>query len=111
MFSVSHFYNRPAHALRIFERVLREQGVLGRSLQALSHVYSLGTGIRLRFEFADSPPTADYRLAYCLGRLRTATAVAETGWQLDAVLPMKALWMPIGHFYLLKKCAGRMPPP
>ncbi len=105
MFSVSHFYNRPVHALRIFERVLREQGVLGRSLQALSHVYSLGTGIRLRFDFADSPATADYRLVYRLGWLRSAAEVAEAGWQLDAVVPMKALWIPIGHFYLLVKAS------
>jgi len=101
MFSVTHFYNRPVHAIRIFERVLREQGALGRSLHALTHVCSLGTGIRLRFAFAESAPMVDHRVVYWLGWLREASAVADAGWQLDAVLPMRALWITIGHFYLL----------
>ena len=67
MFSVTHFYNRPVHAIRIFERVLREQGALGRSLHALTHVCSLGIGIRLRFAFAESAPMVDHRLVYRLG--------------------------------------------
>ena len=103
MHTVCRFYNRPAHALRIFDRELRAQGVLGRSLHALTHVYSLGTGIRLRFEFADLPQTADYQLAYRLGWRREAAALADAGWQLHAVLPMTALWLPIGHFYVLRR--------
>ena len=53
-FTVSRFYNRPVHAISIFERVLKEQAVLGRTLHSLIHIYSLGTGIRFRFEFVDS---------------------------------------------------------
>ena len=103
MFIVTHFYNRPVHAIRIFDRVLQEQGELGRSLSSLDHVYSLGTGIRLRFNFAESVAKEDYRLVYRLGRLRAASAVADAGWTLDAIVPMRAAWIPIGHFYLLKK--------
>lgn len=103
MYTVTHFYNRPAHAIRLFDRLVSEQLALGRELHSLTHIYSLGTGIRLRFEFGSSAQPATYRLTYRLGRLRAAAAVSDAGWEMDAVVPMTAAWIPIGHFYRLKK--------
>ena len=102
-FTVSRFYNRPVHAISIFERVLKEPAVLGRTLHSLTHIYSLGTGIRFRFEFVDSINRPGFRLIYFLGRLRSAADVADAEWRLYQVVPMKALWIPIGYFYLLKR--------
>ena len=103
MICISKLYHRPAHAVRVFERVVEEQAVLGHSLHSLSHGYSLGTGVMLHFEFVDSPPTADCRLTYALGRRREASQVAAEGWTIDSVIPMTAAWIPIGYFYLSKK--------
>lgn len=101
-FTVTRFYNRPIHAIRVFERLVEQQAKLGRTLHTLTHIYSLGTGIRFRFEFVDSTERQDYRLIYFLGRLRPAADVANAEWGLDQIVPMKALWIPIGYFYLLR---------
>src|ERR1017187_7471399 len=103
MIEVRKFYNYPAHAVRVFERVVREQAALGRSLQSLTKGSFIGTGVSLRFEFAESPSTADYRLACFYGRRRAESDVAFQGWRFAYVLPMKCQWITIGYFYVLKR--------
>ena len=103
MIAVRKLYNYPAHAVRVFERVLREQAALGRSFQSLTKGSFIGTGVSLRFEFAESPEITDYKLTYFYGRRRDESDVAFQGWQFARVLPMKCQWITIGYFYVLKR--------
>jgi hypothetical protein len=103
MVSVRKIYNYPAHAVDVFYRVMSEHLSLGRSLHSLSKGYLLGTGVSLRFEFAESPDKMDHKLIYFYGRRRDDLQAKYEEWQIDTVLPMKIFWVSIGHFYLLKR--------
>lgn len=100
---IKKLYNYPAHAVRVFERVVQEQAALGRSLRSLTKGFLLGSGVSLRFEFADTPATVEQRLTYFYGRRREESDAVFQGWRVSAVLPMRAFWITIGYFYLLQR--------
>ena len=89
--------------MRVFERVVREHVALGHSLRTLTKGFFCGTGVTLRFEFAESPETAEHRLVYFFGHRRAESDAAFQGRQIAAVLPMRACWIPLGYFYHLRR--------
>ena len=99
---VKKLYNYPAHAVRVFERVVLEQAALGHSLSSLSKGFLLGTGVSLRFEFTDTPTTVEQRLTYFCGRRREVSDAVFHGWRVSTILPMRVFWIPVGYFYLLQ---------
>jgi len=103
MMMVKKVYQYPAHAVRVFDRVVREHVALGQSLHSLTKGFFCGTGVTLRFEFAESPETAEHRLLYFFGRRRAESDAAFQGWRVVAVLPMRAWWIPLGYFYHLRR--------
>jgi hypothetical protein len=103
MVTVKKFYLYPGHAVRVFQRVVREHAALGHQLRSLSKGYFCGTGVTLRFEFAESPGTAVHQLTYFHGQRRGESDPAFQGWRVAAMLPMRAWWIPLGHFYHLKR--------
>ncbi|MGA2281060.1 MAG: hypothetical protein ABSG80_12240 [Verrucomicrobiota bacterium] len=103
MIAIKKFYCYPAHAVRVFERVTKQQVALGRSLHSLTKGFILGSGASLRFEFSESPETAEYDLTYFYGRRREESDAAFHGWHVVSMLPMKCSWITAGHFYLLKR--------
>jgi hypothetical protein len=100
---IKKLYNYPAHAVRVFERVVQEQSALGHSLRSLSKGFLLGTGVSLRFEFDDTPATMEQRLTYLYGRRREESDAVFHGWRVSTVLPMRAFWITIGYFYVLQR--------
>ncbi|PWU16655.1 MAG: hypothetical protein C5B50_13110 [Verrucomicrobia bacterium] len=103
MTAVKKLYNYPAHGVRVFDRVLKEQAALGRSLLSLSKGYFLGSGVSFRFLFSDAPPSVQYELTYFYGRRREDSDPVFQSWHVSTVLRMRAWWIPIGYFYLLQK--------
>jgi hypothetical protein len=103
MVRVTKIYHYPGHADRLFGRVLREHVSRGMSLRRVDKGYFLGNGITLRLEFDDVPDSADFRMVHFYGRRRPDTYEAFAGWSVFAVLPMRAWWMTIGYFYVLRR--------
>jgi hypothetical protein len=100
---IKKLYNYPAHAVRVFERVVQEQAALGRSLRSLGKGYLLGSGVSLWFDFADTPATAEQKLTYFYGGRREESDAVFHGWRVSTVLPMRAFWITIGYFYVLQR--------
>ena len=96
-------YQYPAHAVRVFDRVVHEQAQLGLSLQSVSKGYFLGTGVSFKFEFVPSDELNDYRLTYRLGRSKDLSDKDLEGWAVMSRLPMKAYWIRIGTFFVLSR--------
>ena len=55
------------------------------------------------FVFADTVATVEQRLTYFYGRRRDDSDPFFQGWRVSSVLPMRALWITIGYFYLLRR--------
>jgi hypothetical protein len=103
MNTIKKLYNYPAHGVRVFDRILQEQAVLGHSLHSLSKGYVLGSGVSFRFVFAETAPSVEHKLTYFYARRREDSDPAFHGWHVSTVLPMRSFWIPIGYFYLLQK--------
>jgi hypothetical protein len=100
---VSKIYQYPGHADRLFARVVSDYASRGLSLQRVDKGYFLGSGITLRLEFDDVPDPADYRMVHFYGRRRPDSDEAFRGWSIFTVLPMRAFWLTIGYFYVLRR--------
>jgi hypothetical protein len=101
--TIKKLYNYPAHAVRIFDRVVQEQAARGHSLRSLRKDFLFGTGASLRFEFADAPATMEQRLTYYYGQRRGDSDSVFNGWRVATVLPMRTCWITIGYFYVLQR--------
>ena len=97
---LTKLYNYPAHAVRVFSRVVVQQAAQGRSLRALTKGHFLGTGVSLKFEFDDGAPQ-QHQLNYFYGRQRHSIGDDTNGGKITSVLPMKLAWFTIGYFYVL----------
>jgi hypothetical protein len=100
---VTKLYNYPAHAVRVFDRVVREQARLGLSIRSVTKGHLLGSGVSLKFEFTPGDDGKDYRLTYRWGRAKDLSAKDLEGWTVSSKLPMKFVWMTIGTFFVLAR--------
>jgi hypothetical protein len=110
MVRISKVYQYPGHADRLFVRIVREHLSRGLSLCRVDKGYFLGNGITLRFEFSEQSEQADYKMVHYYGRRRRPDAdEAFRGWTVFAVLPMRAWWVTIGYFYVLRRACETPP--
>jgi hypothetical protein len=100
---LTKLYNYPAHAVRVFDRVVNEQATLGRSLLSVTKGHFLGCGVSLKFEFAPGNDMHEYRLVYCWGHLRDVKGQELQDWNVNSKLPMKVVWITIGYFFVLSR--------